>query len=354
MNVEELWGLTEWVQTEVGRRNIRDYYNNLAAAVRQNAQPNQPRTAIEPQKVQLLTALRQIDLSKLTRDQFAFLSVVGVAGYLGEEGARNVERILYEGGVDIVTAGTRLQDITGQMTSAMERFDHVRQGLSTLVKAAPPAVQINEALLRVTFTGDAGIPDVVALKEWGDKWHTIARGIAMAHDQPPEAVRVVGASKGSLVLELATALSIATTASAIIMEALKVSGRVVAILQEVQKLKTMHLGNKKIAAELKKEADKEKADGIAQISKTVIEQTGIQNNGQGDKVNALEAAIKALVSFLTQGGEVDCVVTPTPAGEDPEAAEVRGKLAETFKEIRMLERDLRRIEYKADDDREGE
>jgi hypothetical protein len=350
MNTNELWSLTQWVQREVVQLQIRDLYNNLQVVVRQNTQPNQQRVAIESQKNALLQALRQINLSTLTRDQLGFLGLLGIAGYLGEPGAKNVEQILHEGALDIVTAANRLQEITTNITAALEKIDHVRQGLTNLVTtSAEQPTKADEVMLRVTFTGDASIENVVELKEWGDIWHNIARGIAMAHDQPPESVRVVGASKGSLVLELATLLMIAKTASLIILEALKVSERVVGIFQKVEELKLMHLSNKRITNDLKKEADKERREGIAQISDKVVKQVGLKKNSEGDKIVALDSAIKNLVTFLTKGGEVDCVVPDTPPDVTAESAKTRQEIAQTFKQIRSIGENFKRLEHSPDD-----
>lgn len=355
MNLDELWGLSKWFQEVIAGPGVPGLYGNLANVVRQNAQPNQPRAALEAQKVALLNALRQMDLSKLTRDQVTFLSDVGLVGFLGEPGAKNVEQILYEGGIDIVTAAQRLQDITTKFNQAVERFSHITQGLNGVVTpSTEPPLHADEVLLRVTFTGEASISNVVDLKQWSESWHGIARGIAMAHGEAPEAVRVVGAGRGSLILELATVAMIAHTASTIILSALNVSTRYVALLQKVEELKTMRLGNRKIATELKKEAEKERREGVAVISNDVTKKLGLKNNGDGDKVTALESAIKALVTFLTEGGEVDCVVPEKGDVAEGEAAKTRAELRQNFQEIRSLEADLRRIEYKPDDEGEGD
>lgn len=355
MNVDELWSLSKWFQEVVAGPGLPGLYSNLANVLRQNAQPNQPRAALESQKTALLGALRQVNLSTLTRDQVTFLSKVGIAEFLGEPGAKKVEQILYEGGIDIVTAAQRLQDITTKFNQAVERFSHVTQGLNEIVKpSVEPALQADEVLLRVTFTGEASISNVVDLKDWSDGWHNISRGIAMAHGEAPEAVRVVGAARGSLILELATGAVIAHTASTIILSALNVSTRYVALLQKVEELKTMRLGNRKIATELKKEADKERREGVAQISSEITKKLGLKKDGEGDKVTALESAIKTLVTFLTEGGEVDCVVPEKGEVAENDATKTRAELRQNFYEIRSLEENLRRIEYKPDDDDEGD
>lgn len=353
MNVDELWGLTQWVEREVGQLQIRDLYNSLAGVVRQNTQPQ--RVPIETQKTALLHSLRQLNLSTLTRDQLGFLNLLGIAGYLGEQGAKNVEQILFEGALDVVTAANKLQQITSHITTALEKIDSIRKGLSGLATPVEPATKGDEVLLRVTFTGDASIGNVADLKEWSSDWYNIARGIAMAHDQPPESVRVVGAAKGSIVIELAAVLVVAKTASLIILEALKVSERVVAILQQVETLRTMRLNNKRIATDLKKEAERDRSDGIAQITEKAVKQIGLKKDSAGDKFVALESAIKGLVTFLTKGGEVDCVVPDAPPDAQAESAAARQELAQTFKQIRDLGEHVKRLEHKgdADDDDEG-
>lgn len=355
MNLDELWGLSQWFQKAIVKPNIQNLYSNLTSVVRQNIQPNQPRAALESQKTALLDALRQIDLSELTRDQFTFLSKVGITEFLGKSGAEKVEGILYEGGIDIVTAAQRLQDITTKFNRAVERFSHITQGLNEVVTpSAEPTLQAEEVLLRVTFTSKASISNVVDLKHWSDKWHKIAHGIAMAHNKAPETIRVVGAARGSLILELATSAAIAQTTSTIILSALEVSKRYVDLLQGVAKLKAMHLRNQKIMSELKKEAEEGRDEAVTKISSEITKMLGLKTDQEGDKVRALGSAIKTLVNFLTEGGEVDCVVPQNSDAVDDDVKTMRAKLRQDFETIRSLEEDLRRIEYKPDDDGDGD
>jgi hypothetical protein len=113
-------------------------------------------------------------------------------------------------------------------------------------------------------------------------------------------------------------------------------------------LRDMKLSNIRIAKELDEEAEKERKKGIARITETVSKSKRKKNTNEGDKVTALDRAVKDLVQFLEKGGEVDCVLPPDAAGDGqkgvkPEGKEVR-ELRSTLTEIRRLEIHVKQIE----------
>jgi hypothetical protein len=143
-----------------------------------------------------------------------------------------------------------------------------------------------KVLVRVAFTHEASISNVVDLKTWSNIWHDIGRGIAMIHDAPPEEIQVVGASRGSVVLDLAVAYGIAATISKIILEALKVTEKVLDIRKKAEEIRALKLGNAKIAKELDEEAEKEKTKGVERISEHVVKLKRKKDANEGDKVAA--------------------------------------------------------------------
>ena len=191
--------------------------------------------------------------------------------------------------------------------------------------------------------------NITDFKSWGNVWYDIGRGISMAHDASPEDVKIVGATKGSIIIELAVIASIATTTSAIILSGLKVAEKVLDIRKKVEEIKNLKLQNKKLAIDLEKEADKERESGIEKISKDLIKKLKIKINGEGDKANALEKAVKNLVNFVESGGEIDFILPERNESSDDESEDTQpdyGELKITFQEIRQLENKLKRLEEK--------
>ena len=146
---------------------------------------------------------------------------------------------------------------------------------------------------------------IIEFKKFGSQWYDIGRGISMASNGSPEDVKIIGAQKGSVILELAVIAGIATSISTILLGGLKVAEKSIDILKKVEELKTLKLSNKKIVSDLEKEAIKEKQEGIKLIVSEAIKKHGLDQEAQGDKINALEKAVTNLISFTENGGKVD-------------------------------------------------
>ncbi len=318
MNVSELGDLTYWITDEVVTRQVPEKYKALYAILKQHAQPNQAKAQFETQKDDLITTIRKVPLHQLTKDQLAFLQELGIRQAVGEEGIREIENILFRNVIDVATSAQALGEIHQQLSIGVSKSDQIKAGLEGCFTREEFEVDDN-VLLRVSFTGGATMENVSDFKRWGSIWFDIGRGIAMAHNESPESVRVVRATTGSIVIELAVVYGIAKTASQIVLEALKVAERVLAIRTKVEELRSLKLANKKLATDLEKEATKEKEAGVTKISTAVVRELRLSANNDGEKVAVLEKAVKNLVSFVESGGEVDFVVPDNAAEEDAEA-----------------------------------
>ena len=171
----------------------------------------------------------------------------------------------------------------------------------------------------------------------------------MAHDSSPENIKIVGATKGSVILELATNPAIATTASAIIFFALKLAEKVLDIKKKAEEIKNLGLKNKQLSAEIEKAAEEEKKDGITKICDNLKVELKIGQDNDGDKVTALNKAVKDLIDFVEFGGEVDFIVPEDSDEEGDDKGENTTKpeyekLRTTIQEIRLLETKLKLLE----------
>lgn len=155
----------------------------------------------------------------------------------------------------------------------------------------------------------------------------------------------MGATKGSIIIELAVVASIATTMSGIILAVLKVAEKILDIRKKAEELRGLKLKNDKLSKELEKEAENEKKDGIEQITADIAEKLKINANGDGDKVKALDTAVKNLVNFIEKGGVVDFIVPEEGASEEGEE-DSNAELRVAFQEIRQLEKKIELLEYK--------
>jgi len=347
MNVSELFDLTHWVTNEIVATKIPQKCQVLQQILQQHSQPNQQKQPFETQKNNLTETLKKVPLRKLTKDQLLFLRELGIAQAVGDEGIAVIEDILFKNVIDVATSSQKLQQIHQEIAKGIQKSDQIKAGLDGCVFEEEYETE-NEVLIRVSFTGKATMANVTDFKSWGNIWYEIGRGIAMAHNASPEDVKIVGATKGSIIIELAVIASIATTTSGIILAALKVAEKVLDIRKKAEEIRNMKLNNKKLADDIEKEAEKEKTAGIEDISTKIIKKLKLKKDGEGDKTNALEKAVKNLVDFIESGGEVDFII---PEEEDKNeenknATPNYGNLRVTFQEIRQLETKIKLLESK--------
>jgi len=348
MNVSELFNLTNWISEKIEAAQVLQKYQALHEIMQKHSQSNQPRQPFESQKDELIKTLINIPLNKLTKEQLVFLEQLGIANAIGEDGVSTIEDLLYKNVIDTATSAQKIQEIIQKMQEIIQKINQgisksnqIKTGLTGCVFEEEYEVE-NEILMRVSFTGHALMSNVKDFKTWGNIWFEIGRGIAMAHNSSPEDIKIVGATKGSIIIELAVIASIATTTSGIILAALKVAEKVLDIRKKAEELRGMKLKNDQLAKDLEKEAENEKKDGIKNITHEITLQLNIKKNGEGDKVKALDTSVKNLVNFIEKGGVVDFIVPDENEGEEDNNSELRV----AFQEIRQLEKKLELLEYK--------
>ena len=339
MNLHELYNLTRWIQTEIVEGQIPNKYEQLKSVLQQNAQPNQHSTSFQTQKDELLSALRGIHTTSLSNDQVAFLSKLGIGTLIGKVGADAIENILYKNSLDIATAAQKIAEYTQALNEGIRKSAQISEGLSGLVESDEEGVT-DEVLIRVSFLGNASMNNVADFKKWVETWFNIGRGVAQVHGGAPEDVRVIGAAKGSVIIELTAVAVIARTVSGIIKSALEVAEKVFELRKKAAEIRILNIQENKLAGEIEKAAKKEKSSGIAIIVKQQTKLLKLKANGDGEKINALEKSITALVNFIDDGGEVDFVA---PEEEIDEEGEV---IDDDFVQIRKQAEDIRRIENK--------
>jgi len=347
MNVSELFDLTHWISDKIVSTQIPEKYRTLQKILQQHSQPSQQKQPFETQKDDLIETLKKVPIRELTKDQLLFLHELGIAQAVGDEGIDKIEDILYKNVIDVATSAKKLQQIYQGIAEGIEKSDQIKSGLEGCVFEEEYETD-NEVLIRVSFTGHATMSNVTDFKKWGIIWHEIGRGIAMAHNLPPEDVKIIGATQGSIIIEMAVIEIIARTTSGIILSALKVAEKVLDIRKQAEELRNLKLKNKKLASDIEKEAENEKTLGIEEISTKLIKKLKLKKSGEGDKIIALEKAVNNLVNFIESGGEVDFII-PEEEVEDEESESKSPKyrdLRVTFQNIRRLENKIKLLESK--------
>lgn len=350
MQVEELYDLTSWINSEIVEQQVVQKYQQLHQVLQQNTQPNQQKQPFEDQKELLIKTLKEVPLIELSLGQIEVLTTIGIANNVGTEGVELVEDTLFKNALDIATAAQRIQQCIQEISQGVQWSQQERELLTKIISAEEVSEIGDQVLLRVHFTREAHLSNLTELKDWGKTWWEIGRGIGMAHGEAPENISVVGASKGSIIVSLLSTYAVAKTASGIIMEALKVIEKVYDIKKKAQEVRALELANDEAEKSLENAAETEKQNGVENIINHTIDEIGLDRNNEGDKVNELSSAVRKLVDFVEKGGEVDFVLPDEEEDiEEDEADEnvqEREKLRVMFKEVRRLEKKIHQLEHK--------
>jgi len=358
MHVDELYALTLWADKEIRNKNVPQKYQALLKILQQNTKPNQPKQPFEAQKEDLLQTLRAINVSDLNESQKSFMRELGLLDLVGEEGAKNIEQILYINALDIATATQKINQLLQQLNSALQKLQQIKSGLDGYVKIETELK--DKALIRVYFENEASIKNITNLKEWSSVWFEIGRGVAMLHESPPEEIEVIGASRGSLIIELATTYFIARTISRIIIEILNIVEKILFLKQKAEEIKSIQLANQhqenliKLSSQLSKQADEIKETEIENLVDSVLEAEGKAE--KKDIINDLRKSIKNLFNFFEKGGDVDLTIPDSEFDEDDESLdqldqprdELVMELKQKVKELHGLKNKIKMLENKID------
>lgn len=349
MNVLELYRLTEWFEIEVVEKNIFRLYQQLAEKLTQNAQNNSAQLPFEDDKNSLVNALSDMKIERLTYEQREYLEKLGIEYFLGEGGKKFLHDTFYLSGLDIATVASKISDATAKISVATDRIHQIRSSLSSFVTEYED-LDKSYALMRVKFTHQAAIDNVVDFKNWAASWFDISRGIAMAQGHSPESIKIVGASTGSVVIDFSVLLDIAQVFGDIILAGLIVADKILDIKIKSNELKDMGLPNPELAQLVMDQADEEKEKQVINITNHITTNLGLNQRGDGDKIIALTTSIDKLVSFFEKGGVVDLIQpdmeiesTEDAGGVITEQKEKKLHLKETFEKIRTLEEKHRRL-----------
>lgn len=349
MNVEELFGLTEWVDERIVKEGLHASYSSLHSVLNSNAQPNTEAQPLDPHRSNLDTALRGVPLNELTREQSNYLECIGIVQWVGVEAAAAVEDVLFRNAIDSATAAAHMQKGASAIQAGVNRSNAIRDSLAPCLPATSSDELPREILLRVGFEGDASITNMVEFQRWARKWHEIGRGITMAHGESPESIKVVGASKGSIILELAIQPEIARSFALIITTSLVLAEqfhRVRRQAREVRKLDLEIEEKERIAKDLEENADRIRTKGAEEITDRLRISLEIEvDDASGDVIIALGKSVKGLLDFVDKGGSVDLVVPPEAevAGDDGEAAALQ-PMADELRQLRAQVEEIRQKE----------
>jgi hypothetical protein len=352
MEVTELFNLTTWVEqkkiTSDQPDNLLEKYTQFINALQASQGGQAP---FETERETLEGALGEINFSSLTRDQTDFLEKTNVLQALGQPAIEQIEEILTRNGLDINTATNKIQDMHSKLEQGLEKLKLIRNGLEDCIPDDIDEIHDSEGVLtRLSFLENASINNVVDFKKAAANWHIIGRGLAEISNSKPEDIKIIGASRGSIIFDLWLYWPVALVLQQIISWILSNTKTYYEIREISQKVKSVKLENEQKAIILKKLNEGEE-DEKNKIVEETVEKTMKYLKLPEDKRSSLEASIKNLSNFLEGGGHVDFVLPPKEEGEEGEEADdaenldALSKFREQVQETRLLLDEVKRIRH---------
>ena len=326
---------------EIRQRTLSERYLRLYEGIKENR--------FEGQKVDLIESMKEIDLTRLTKNQVSFLDKLKIYPALGPHGIEEIKNILSRNLQNSI-AMQKIREIHTRLEEGLEQVRLISDALKDCV-CDDEEESKDEVLIRVIFLKEASISNVSDFKNWGDTWYLIGHGITLAHNATPQDIKIVGADKGSVILELLTKPEIAATVADIIHSVLETVAEVLNIkklVSEARKfsLKIVALEENATDTDSKNIAESEKKKAVENIIKKQTEKLKLNKDSDGGKITALEKAITLLVEFIAKGGELDFVVPEEVSKKEDKTGEIFAQIREKTKDIRVLEENLKLLECK--------
>lgn len=354
MNVDELGRIAKWLKKNGSAAQSK--YEAVRAILQHNSQ-QADKQPLESPLEDLISFLKSMRLHVLSNEQLKMLDTFKTAEYFGDRGISFVESSIKKSDFDPATATTEFQQAIENIQNAINRADQILSAFKG-VDLHTDGITLDEgrALVRVEFRNDASINNVVDWKEWSERWLEIARGIAVAIDEAPEDVHVVGATRGSIIVELAGTLFFVSVLTAMAAKIIGVSIQFTQLQQHREQLRTQRLVNDAMEAAMKEKSDEIIDKGIDTVFEAVKPMLPKRKVPDGDRDNGLKRAIGKLIDFHTSGGEVDFVAPeeqPVDDGQEPgaNAAQI-AELRNNIEDMRKNRDEFRRLSFNSEDGEE--
>ncbi len=330
MNTSELYQLTTWIAENNENSVIEKQYQALINAIQNEG-------AFEQEKENLFSTFKQISFEELSQEQIQFLEKLNLIKNLGTSAIDQIKDVLFVNAIDRETATNKISNMFNEVKAGIQKLNSIRDNLTGLVDEEQYELD-NAVLMRVGFMGESSINNIDDLKTLGKLWFDIGRGISMAQGKSPKDIKIIGATKGSVILELALNAALVSPFMFITKQALTIT-------EKVYNIKKLKLEAK--IAEMKLNHFDEKIteiteNAITNISEKLFKELKLNAGSQGDTKEALKKSITKLVGFLDKGGDVDFVMKEESEDENKSTKLLRERIIE----IRKLENKILLLENK--------
>ncbi len=241
-------------------------------------------------------------------------------------------------------------DMATVSQAVAEAFQKIEQAKISLVSASESLAALglgktqdeNETgpgryRVAIIFRADAAINNVTDLRKRTASWHVTVAGIAEAIGEKVEDTQVTGADTGSLLIYLAMTAKAAALLAIISKSITMVASNILDLQLKVEDLRAKKLTNKRMEEGFKEQEEQLKSNAIESIVEEL--KPHLDSKPKGDVATKLERAIKNLLEFAEDGGEVD-IETPDDLSDDDDTEQVDA-IASITSELRQLVIEMR-------------
>ena len=341
MLVAEVLELADWIDKNFEKNSLAETYTALINILAANA--NRQSQPFDTEREELNAAVGVLDTKNLSDAQVHLLKEIGGYDSIGQHGVSVLRDIFVENAIDIQTARNRVEELKSAIDKATTWANDTKETLGSLFEEDNSIHTTGplEVIIRVRFTDEAGIYNVVDLKKWSSVWYDILRGFALAIKASPEDYKFVGGTKGSLIALFA---SEAVNVAAIVISverALAFANNVLDFKLKIKELKESPFETAEVIKAIEKSLKNERENAPDIVATEVENELGLSKN-DGEQKDALRKSLKKMFDFFEKGGEVDFVVpsdeTEATDGDYQEAFEQLKKIRAGVEKIRVAQR----------------
>ncbi len=349
MDAIEIQGLSDWYKAYF--KGIRQRFDALLNVLSTNAS-QQVQQPVEEPLTNLVDFLKEIRLQELSLEQLRLLEQMEVLELFGPAGAENVSQIVRTASYDPASVDQKIRVRLERVNSAQEKLTNVSSALKNL-GFSPESFDAPEdrITIRVGFKRDASIDNIKDWKSSAEDWYQIVRGVGLAVGEAPEDTKILGATKGSVILILGATCAVTGLLAVISRNICGIAKDTLSVLSEIENLRQKKMLTATMETEMKKLVDAKREEGLKAIEHEVEQMMSATLDGE--KQTALQKSIHKLLDFGEKGGDIDFVEPPEAPSDGPEEASDVDQLADKFSDVRRfiqeyqeLREQLKQIEHK--------
>ncbi|MEX0306033.1 MAG: hypothetical protein AB3N12_01490 [Ruegeria sp.] len=355
MDTSQVINLANWADENLPE--ITSAFDELQSTLQHNASQSKQRE-VRSSYQRLSTRLARMSFEGLTNEEIDLIREFGALNFLGGRGTEFLEQIAQTRNFDPASAAADVAMGAQVLNDFLKKSTTARDAILEIGLTAQSSAQDKQEfpLIRVRFKDKASVDDVTLLKKWSTDWYDITRGAALSVGEAPEAVRVVGANNGSIIITLSTVASVTFILAIVAKNAGRIASEVLSIANDIENLRHKKHLNKVIEKELQRQQETAQERGIETTLAEIKEAVPELISKHAD--NELRKSITKYFDFYEKGGDVDFIPARKNSDEQNKVgnavryskqiskeAQENERLIEVISEVRKQEAYLKQLTH---------